>query len=90
MIWRISTEHAEFRSNLLRDTGGSKEEIESVLDIRFLDYRSMSSRARRIQKHRFGLFGLLPVLEAYSGSRKQRQASPIRKQKLTDFVMRLI
>lgn len=75
--------------HLLRDTGGSKEEIESVLDHTFSRLQIDEAERDEYKSIAFGLFGLLPVLEAYSGSRKQRQAlTDFVNRKLTDFVMK--
>jgi dGTPase len=75
--------------HVLRDTTGSKEEIERVLEHMFSRLRIDPSERDEYKSTAFGLFALLPVLEAYSGSRKQRQAlADFVNSKLADFVLK--
>ena len=74
---------------VLRDTKGSKEEIERVLDRMFSRLKIKESEHDDYKSIAFGLFGLLPVLEAYSGSQTQRRyLTDFVNRKLTDFVMK--
>jgi dGTPase len=75
--------------HVLRDTAGSKEEIERILEHMFSRLKIDDSKRDDYKSIAFGLFGLLPVLEAYSGSPTQRQyLTDFVNRKLTDFVMK--
>ena len=75
--------------HVLRDTAGSKEEIERVLEHMFSRLKINESERDDYNSIAFGLFGLLPVLQAYSGFQTQRQyLTDFVNRKLTDFVMK--
>jgi dGTPase len=73
---------------ILRDTDGSKEEIERILEHMFSRLGVDDAERDEYKGNAIALFALLPVVEAYSGSRTQRQAlNDFVNTKLTEFVM---